>query len=159
MKHIKSFEAFNKITIDNLIDKGYNNLTDQEKNYLKDPKNNEEPINDYIENDKLIYDDTVGPYEATLTLYDIENTDQSKLIDTTNQNDVNSWNGKINIITDNDEREYKGYILFSGDDYINGYFSNEKGDIYDDLSEYVYDVDQFLENAFYHLIKEKEENG
>jgi len=142
MKYLKSFE---KITVDTLLDKisksGMNSLTHHEKDFLYKYSNNEPTEDVQLEMNSEKYTDMIGPYEATLILYDVVYDGE----------ETQKRNGKLFV----NDVEYEGYILFNGDDYIRGIFDSKDSDIYTDLEGLEYEIDNFLEDIFYESLNEK----
>lgn len=141
MKHLKSFE---NNMLDNILDKitksGIDSLSSNEKEYLdkfskdKPTKEIEKEIN------AKTYSDSIGPYDAVIKLTDIEQYDEDK-----------QWFGVLSVLTKNGNLNYDGYITIKDGEYVNGFFKNSESDIYTDLEGLEYEVDSFLQNAFYEL--------
>jgi len=146
MKFLKKYEDK---TLDNILDKigksGKDSLSPLEKEYLDKFSKGQSTTGVLKEMDKKEYVDEIGPYEAKIELTSVEDVDN---FDEPNYGSHKRWNGVLKI----GEEQYEGYIGFEGQDYLYGYFTSEKSDIYTDLEGFHYEIDQFFENAFYSLI-------
>lgn len=133
MKHLKTYEAFDKELVDELIDKGWDNLTNKEKDYLNNPDEVEMQI------DKNTYEDYLNDdILAKLNIYDISISDGV------------SHFSKLTI----EENEYECVIHSNfDDDYLDTRFDDKTP--YDDYEGLEYEIDSFLENAFYEINKEE----
>lgn len=149
MKYIKTYE--NK-RLDFILDKisksGMDSLSNYEKEFLVKKSNDESTKELEKEMDSKIYHDEIGPYKATLKLYDIEDTYENYM----GVENYSKWYGKLIV----DDEEYSGEIIFKNNDYLSGYFENEKGDIFSNLEGMYYEIDSFLSYAFYHAIGQDE---
>jgi hypothetical protein len=120
MKYLTHYEKF---VLNDILDKmskfGMESLTDKELSYLKNYSNDD---ND----DKVIYEDKIGPYDAKLEL-------STKTSDT--------WYGTLTI----DDNEYKGYISFDENDNLIGIFD----DVYSDYEGLEHEIYNFIENAYF----------
>ena len=154
MKYLKSFE--NKI-IDNILDKinksGMDSLTNLEQSYLKTPtKDLEKQLNGRT------YTDDIGPYKATLKLYNIENTTE----EFRGVKNYSRWNATLEMLVNNVNVKYDGYIMFKDDNYLSSHFesddinhsSGELNTELEDLEGLQYEADSFFENALYSVLNE-----
>ena len=138
MKHIKTFE--NSI-VDNILDKissnGIESLTPIEREYLN-KYSKDEPTNDVEkEMNKKVYEDFITQdLPATLELYNVE----------TNEEGETYYNAKVEI---NNNDEYKCIIFFNEDGYLETSFEGETP--YMDYEGLEYEIDGFLENAYYEI--------
>jgi len=154
MKYLKYFE--NKI-VDGILDKinksGMDSLTNLERSYLKNPtKDIEKQLNGRI------YTDEIGPYKATLKLYNIENTtDEFRGVE-----NYSRWNATLEMFVNNVIVKYDGYIMFKDDNYLSSHFESDdiyhsSGDLNTDLEDFEglqYEADSFFENALYSILNE-----
>jgi len=135
MKYLKSFE---NNTLDSILDKiselGIENLSEVEKDFLSKYSNDEDLEDVERQLNSKSYTDTIGPYEATIKLFDI-----------INNGELARWNAELYI---NDIR-YIGWIEFDSDVYHTLNFINEESDIFTDFEGLEYEIDDFCQNAFY----------
>jgi len=133
MKYLKRFEAFDQSKIDELIDKGWDNLTSREKEYLKTPDNVN--ITSKLQDD--VFSDKISDgITAKLQIYD--------------------------VIDNGVEKEYKS-LLSINDDVYDCIIYCKHGEIvetdyhsestpYDDYEGLEYEIDDFIFDAYYEII-------
>lgn len=139
MKFLKTYE---NTILNNILDKiyksGISSLTKHEKEFLNKFSNNEPTKDVQKEMNATTFEGEIGPYDAKLILYNIVHNDNSSV-----------WISKL-IIND---IEYTGRILFQDENYLSGYFYNEKSDAFTDFEGLEYEIDSFLIESFNEAIK------
>jgi len=149
MKYIKAYEnqILNSI-LDKISQSGIESLSSLEKEYL-DKFSKEQPTQEIQKNIySKKYSDKIGPYDATLILYGIEEPYTKNHIffpPTYDDGNTTRWFGELTV----NDIKYNGQILCQDDYYLTSFFYNDDGDVFTDLEGLEYEIDQFCENAFY----------